>query len=152
MKKIFMASLALTVFAAAIVLFQMASCTKSDAQTSCPPATYPVTGLWEGTYQTNQVSHPATYVSLAIYPDGTIIRRSKIASSSGYAYFKGTWKLTGYTFEFKDSTLSYSAGLQIDTGTLTFSNDGTMSNGTWQDVGGTVQSFTGTFQNIKRIN
>lgn len=56
MKKIFFASLALTIFAASIVLFQMSSCTKAVAQAqtktdtiyvnSCPAS---VTGLWVGT-------------------------------------------------------------------------------------------------------
>lgn len=147
-----MASVALTTFSAAIALFQLTSCKKSIAQTSCPPVTYPVAGLWEGTYQTDQVNHAATYVSLAIYPDGTLIRRSKSSVSTENIYFKGTWKLIGNTFEFRDTTMSYSAGLQIDTGTLRFSDDGTMSNGTWRDVGGNVQSYTGTFQNMKRIN
>ena len=156
MKKIFMASFSLATFATAIGLFQMTSCTKTTTQTQtqipCPPATYPVTGLWEGTYLTNQVTHATTYVSLAIYPDGTMLRRSKVVSSTQYAYFKGTWKLTGNTFEFRDSTLFYSAGSQIDTGTFTFNNDGKMSNGTWQDVGGVVQYYSGTFQNMARIN
>lgn len=150
MKKIFMASVALTTFAAAITLFQMTSCKKSTAQTTCPPPIYPATGLWEGTYQTDQVNHDPKYESFAIYPDGTFLRRSKVVSSTEYAYFKGTWKLTANTFEFRDTTLSYSAGLIIDTGTLTFSNDGTMSSGTWQEV--TDPHNSGTFQNITRIN
>lgn len=151
MKKFFMASIALTAFAACIAIFQMTSCTKSNAQTNnCPPATYPVTGLWEGTYQTDQVSHAPTYESFAIYPDGTFLRRSKVVSSTEYALFKGTWKLTGNILEFKDSTLSYSVGYIINTGTLTFSNSGKLSNGTWQVVSG--QSYTGTFQNMNRIN
>src|SRR3954462_9205399 len=53
MRKIILASFALTFFAAATIVFQMASCKKSTAQTNCPPAVYPVTGLWEGTYQTD---------------------------------------------------------------------------------------------------
>jgi hypothetical protein len=44
MKKIFLASLALTAFAASILLFQMTSCTKSKAGIY-PVATYPITGL-----------------------------------------------------------------------------------------------------------
>jgi hypothetical protein len=151
MKKIFMASVALITFSAAIILFQMTSCKKSKAQTNCPPATYPVTGLWEGTYLTDQVSTPTNYESFTIFPDGTFLRRSQVVASTEMAYFKGTWKLTGTTFQFTDTTLLYSAGMQIDTGTLTFSNDGKMTNGTWQVVGGASQ-LTGTFQNINRIN
>jgi len=151
MKKLFMASLALTTFAASVALFQMTSCKKSVAQTNCPTATYPVTGLWEGTYQTDQVSHAATYTSMAIYPDGTIIRRAKIVGTANdYALTRGTWKLTGSAFEYRDTTLLYSGGTVVEKGTLTFSNNGTFANGTWQDLTG--QSYTGTYQNVKRIN
>jgi hypothetical protein len=152
MKKVFMASLALTLFALSITLFQMTSCKKSNAQTNCPTPTYPVTGLWEGTYQTDQVSHAPTYASLVIYPDGTIIKRNKVVGAANdYALTRGIWKLTGTVFEYRDTTLIYSGGVSvIEKGTLTFSNTGTLTSGTWQDISG--QSYTGTFQNVKRIN
>lgn len=152
MRKIFMASLALTIFALAILLFQMTSCKKSTAQSNCPTAIYPVTGLWEGTYQTNQVMHAPTYASLAIYPDGTIMKRDKVVGTGNdYALTRGTWKLTGSTLQYRDTTLVYSGGATvIETGTLTFSNTGTLTNATWQQISG--QSYTGTFQNMKRIN
>jgi hypothetical protein len=149
MKKIFMASVTLTTFAAAIALFQITSCKKSNAQTSCPPATYPITGLWEGTYQTDQVTHDPTYNSFAIYPDGTILRRSRVVSSTEYALFKGTWTLTGNLFQYRDTTVTYSGGYIINTGSLTFDNTGTLSGGTWQGI--TTHS-SGTFQNMARIN
>jgi len=147
-----MASLAMTTFAAATVLFQMTSCKKSTAQTNCPTATYPVTGLWEGTYQTDQVTHVPTYSSMTIYPDGTMMKRGKVVGTvNDYALTRGTWKLTGNTFEYRDTTLVYSGGSTvIEKGTLTFSNTGTFTNGTWQDISG--QSYTGTYQNMKRIN
>ena len=151
MKKIFLASLALTSFAVSMLLFQMTSCSKSDAQTNCPPATYPITGLWEGTYQTNQVQHAPTYESMAIYPDGTIVRRNKVVGTTNdYAFTRGKWTLTGNIFTYRDTTLFYSGGTVVETGTLTFNNNGTLTNGTWQNISG--QSYTGTFQNVKRIN
>ena len=146
-----MASVVMTFFAFACILIQMTSCSKSMAdEVKCPPATYPITGLWEGTYQTDQVGHPATYVSFAIYPDGTFIRRSKLSNSDENAYFKGRWQMSGNAFQFRDTTLAYSGGVIVDAATATFSNDGTLSNATWQDVSG--QPYTGTFQNLKRIN
>jgi hypothetical protein len=151
MRKLFMASVILVVFSGSIILFQIASCKKADAQiTDCPQATYPIMGLWEGTYKTNQVNHPSTYVSFAIYPDGSFLRRGKHSATDEYAYFKGRWKLTGNTFEYRDTTLLYSGGFVIGTGTATFNNSGTLSNATWQDISG--QSYNGTFENLKRIN
>jgi len=151
MKRIFLASLAMTVFALSAALFQMTSCKKSNAQTNCPTPVYPVTGLWEGTYQTDQVSHAATYASLTIYPDGTFMKRNKlVGTANDYALTRGTWALSGSTFTYRDTTLIYSGAAVVEKGSLTFSNTGTFSNGTWQDISG--QSYTGTFQNMKRIN
>lgn len=153
MKKLFMISVALTTFALASLVFQMTSCTKAAADEikDCPIAIYPITGLWEGTYQTNQVNHVPTYCSFTIYPDGTFMKRAQVVSSTEYELTKGTWALTGNVFVYKDtSLLPYSGGSIINTATLTFSNTGTLSNGTWQDLSG--QSYTGTFQNMKRNN
>jgi hypothetical protein len=107
MRKIFMISAALTIFALASLLFQMTSCKKTSAQSTdnCPPAVYPITGLWEGTYQTDQVNQDT---SMLPYSGGSIINKAK----------------------------------------LTFSNTGTLTDGTWQDLSG--QTYTGTFQNMQR--
>lgn len=153
MRKLLMASAIFTFFAASLTLFQIASCKKADAQiteTDCPPNTYPITGLWEGTYQTNQVSHAPTYASFTIYPDGSFLRRAKHSGTTEYAFSKGRWKLTGNTFEYRDTTILYTGGLVVGAGTATFNNSGTLTNATWQDVSG--QPYTGTYQNIKRIN
>ncbi len=132
----------------------MTSCEKAEATTppptKCPDPTYPITGLWEGTYRTDQVSHAATYVSFAIYPDGTMLRRSKHSTANEYALFRGRWKLTGNQFEYRDTAILYSGGTIVDIGTATFSNTGDLTNASWQDISG--QSYTGTFQNMKRIN
>lgn len=149
MKKLFMASIALVAFSASIILFNMTSCKKSNAQ-NCPTPTYPILGLWEGTYQTNQVSHAPTYISFTIYTDGTFIERSQIVNSTEFGLSKGTWKLNGANFTYTDTTLAYSGGTVVENGKLTFSNTGVLSNGTWSDVSG--QPYSGTFQNIKRIN
>lgn len=150
MRKLFMASIALTVFAVSITLFQMASCKKSHAN-DCPPVTYPVSGLWEGTYQTDQVAHATTYMSFAIYPDGSFLRKARVVGvPNEVAYFKGSWKLNGKDFTFRDTTFSYSGGYVITEGALEFNNEGTLSNGSWDAIVG--QTYTGTFQNMKRIN
>jgi len=148
MKKVLMASVVLSVFALALLLVQLASCKKSNA--NCPTPTYPVSGIWQGTYQTDQVSHPATYASLMIYPDGTIFKRNQVVGTSEFTVSRGRWTMTGNTLQYRDTTILYSGGTVVETGSLTYSNNGTMSAGTWQNVGG--QTYTGSFQNMKRIN
>jgi hypothetical protein len=151
MRKIFMISAALTIFALASLLFQMTSCKKTSAQSTdnCPPAVYPITGLWEGTYQTDQVNHTPTYCAFIIYPDGTFMKRAQVVSSTEYELTRGTWKLNGNLFEYQDtSMLPYSGGSIINKAKLTFSNTGTLTDGTWQDLSG--QTYTGTFQNMQR--
>ena len=148
-----MASVALITFAASITLFQAASCKKSDAQDNkpCPTATYPVAGVWIGTYTTNQVPHASTYVSFIIFPDGAFMKRSKVVGSqTEYALTKGTWSLNGNTFQYRDTTITYSGGVVVNIGTATFNNNGTFTNGTWQDVSGQV--YTGSYQNMNRVN
>jgi hypothetical protein len=112
--------------------------------------TYPIAGLWEGTYQTNQVIHAPTYASMTIFPDGTIIKRNKVVGINEYNLTRGRWTLSGNLFQYRDTTLLYSGGTVVETGSLTFKNDGTFSNGTWQNISG--QTYTGTYQNMKRIN
>jgi hypothetical protein len=133
-----------------ILIHDTTRITIRDTIEVCPPATYPVAGLWEGTYQTDQISHAPTYASMTIYPDGTITKRNGVVGTNEYHYTRGRWTLSGNTFQYRDTTLIYSGGTVIETGTLTFKNDGTFSNATWQNVSG--QSYTGTFQNMKRIN
>lgn len=109
-----------------------------------------IVGLWEGTYKTDQVNHDATYVSFAIYPDGTFLRRSKLSNAAEFAYFKGSWQISRNTFQFKDTTLLYSGGVIIDSGSAIITKAGALVDAAWQDVSG--QPYTGTFQNLKRIN
>ena len=151
--------LAATVIAGSLML---TSCKKATAEppSNCPPvvppipcpvAVYPITGLWEGTYQTDQVNHVPTYCSFTIYPNGTFMKKAQVVSSTEYELTRGTWKLTGSLFEYQDtSLLPYSGGSIINKASLTFSNTGSLTNGTWQDLSG--QSYTGTFQNVKRNN
>lgn len=65
MKKIFMASLALTTFAATITLFQMSSCKKADAEPTTPPCdpVCSVKGIYSGTF-TNQNNFTGTFVHI----------------------------------------------------------------------------------------
>ena len=150
MKKILIASLVLTIFSASIILFQLSSCKKADAQTNCPTATYPVSGVWIGTYTTTQVAHAPTYASFIIYPDGVFMKRNKVVGNGTDAITRGRWTLTGNNFQYRDTTLLYTGGTVIETGTATFNNDGTMTNATWTNIGS--PNYTGAFQNMSRVN
>ncbi|MBZ5855539.1 hypothetical protein [Flavihumibacter profundi] len=153
MKKLFMASLAITTLALSIGLFQITSCTKAlaDPPNSCPVAKYPVTGLWEGTYQTDQVTHNPTYISFIIFPDGTFMKRTKVVGANGeYGLTKGRWTITGNILEYKDTTILYSGGIVVNQGQLTYDSSGVLTGGRWQDVSG--QSYTGTYQTMNRNN
>ncbi|MEI9958360.1 MAG: hypothetical protein WDM90_19110 [Ferruginibacter sp.] len=151
MRNIFVVSISAMVFPLTASLYLMPVHKKEIAQTSTSLPAIPVTGLWEGTYQTDQVEHIPTYASMAIYPDGTIITRNKVVGTkNNFSLSKGRWKLTGNTFTYRDTTIIYSGGYVIEKGSLTLNNNGTFTNGTWQDLFG--QNYTGTFQNMKRVN
>ena len=127
-------------------LFQITGCEKED-----PAPTYPVAGIWIGTYTTNQVTHTPAYASFIIYPDGVFMKRNKVVgNATEFALTRGRWTLTGNTFTYRDTTLLYSGAQVIETGTATFNNNGTMTNATWQNISG--QTYTGNYQNMTRVN
>lgn len=115
--------------------------------TVCPVIKGTITGLWEGTYTTNQVSHAPSFISFSIHPDGTITRRAKIIGRDEFSYTKGRWSLTGTAFYFKDTAVLFSGGNIVQDGKLVFS-DSTMV-GTWTDLAG--QSYTGTYPLMKKV-
>ena len=133
MKKLFLASIALTTFALSIGLFQMTSCKKAEAQVNNTNTTYPIEGLWIGTYTVD--SQPALgeqYFALSIKPDSTIVADTKWGTTQHLA--PGSWSLSGNTF-----TCTYTCvyGLPNHIGieekiTATWSNTGTLI-GTWEN-------------------
>lgn len=151
MKTILKSSLVLLLFAASIVIIEM-SC-KKTVTAQCPTATYPIAGLWIGTYKTDQVAHDPLYFSFVINPDGTLIVKSKGAPpAQPTIYGTGTWTLTGNVFSFAFSTINYSSVVS-QKGTLTFSNTGVLSGGTWQNTSSDNGAFyTGTYPTMVRVN
>ena len=146
-RKFFMASIALTVFAMTLVLFQMSSCKKADAET---PKTYPIEGLWIGTYAVDgQPSLGQQYFSFIIKPDGTMIADTKWASDQHLA--PGTWTLNGNILSCS-FTCVYGLPTNIgitETSTATWDNTGKLSSGVWKNV--YPLSGSGTFT-LTRIN
>ena len=142
MKKILMSTIILSLFAATLTLIQISSCTKTDASptiihdtvkvtivdTVCPTPKYPITGLWIGTYTVPQVQGQF-YYSFAIYPDNTILVKSKGADGNTY-YSAGTWKLSSNNlFTATYTSMNYNGSQVTQTTTATYSNSGVLTNG-----------------------
>jgi hypothetical protein len=149
MKKLLKSFFALATLA--VLTFQIGGCKKD-----CPApttTTYPIQGLWIGTYQTDQVSHQPLFYSLVIYPDGTLIVKTKgNPPAQAEVFANGTWTLTGDVFKFTSSTINYSSVVK-QAGTFKFSNTGTLTGGVWQNLTGDNGVFyTGTFPSMTRVN
>ncbi len=153
-----MASIALTAFALSVLLFQLTSCKKVNAQTTtnCPVATYQVAGLWTGTYSvTSLPSQGQLFYSFVIYKDNTLLTTSK-GSDGKFYYSTGTWTLSN-TNVFSGTIVSYMSsysGLPVTQNiTGTYSDAGTISNASWNDTknpnGGPL---AGQFSTMQRIN
>ncbi len=135
--------LTLVFFIASTMLF---SCTK---ECDPPTVTYPIHGLWIGTYSVN--GHPELgerYFSFVIKPDGTIIMEGKAENVTGLA--TGTWTMNGNAFSASYTVIT---GVPANIGTkqqaaATFDNSGKLTNGVWSNVNTTT---AGTFK-LDRIN
>jgi len=146
MRKLLMTSMALVIFAISLTLFQLSSCTKTDAEA---PINYPIEGLWIGTYTIAGL--PALgeqYFSLIIKPDGTMINDTKYTNQQNLSI--GTWTLNGTTLSCTFTNIYGQAvhlGVQ-ETTTSTWDKTGKLS-GTWQNVG--PQTGSGTIK-LTRVN
>ena len=127
------------------LLLLFISCKKND---TCPLPTYPISGLWIGTYTAEQVpSQGSLYYSFIIKPDGKVLTESLGGDGKTY-YASGTWNLTGSTFIYSITT--FESGIN-QTGSLTFSDQGNLTDGTWQDINNSP-NLNGTFPTMTRIN
>ena len=146
MKKIFLASLALTAFSLAIILFQISSCKKAEAQT---PATYSIEGLWIGTYTVDgQPGLGQQYYSFIIKPDGTIIADGKATNQQNLAI--GTWSLSGNNFSCSFTCVYGVPNVGVgESATASWSNTGELTSGIWNNIAPATGS--GTFV-MTRVN
>jgi hypothetical protein len=154
MKKILMASLAMTVFAVTALLLQLTSCKKVVAQTNhdCPPPIYPVAGLYIGTYSVNSIPGQGNlYYSFVVFPNGDLLTKS--ANGNGdTTYQKGRWTLSGdSTFTGTIATFTTPSVIQNIIGT--FLDDGKISDATWHDIYNPFgNGLSGTFSVMQRVN
>jgi hypothetical protein len=147
MKKLLLSSMVLAVFAVSCLLFQMVSCKKAQAQTA---ATYPVQGLWVGTYTFDgQPGLGEQYFSFVIKPDGTMINDTKFSNQQHLSV--GTWSLNGNILSCTFTNI-YGIAQTIgtpQTSTATWDNKGKLTSGIWRNTGSTGGS--GTFT-LARVN
>lgn len=152
MKKILLASAALTIFAASIILFQISSCTKSVAQENkqtdtvykCTPS---IQGLWIGTQQSSTTGQP---FSMSIKPDGTMTYENIVYNTQQLCV--GTWTLVNSTFTCNTECIyGYFVGVKQKF-TATFdASTGILSSGTWVDTYPATATSSGTFT-LTKVN
>lgn len=107
---------------------------------------YPVSGPWEGTYIVT--GRPGTFsYSLILNQDGRIITEGRRDDGNLY-YAVGTYTMNGskLTYTINPFNTSYS-----QTATLTFSDEGKLTNGTWRYVNA-PSMLSGTFPTMQRVN
>jgi len=129
-----------------VLFFSIISSCKKET-TPTPVATYPVQGLWTGTYAVTG-SPTSSYYSFVIKSDGTLIVDSKAGTQQHISL--GTWTLTGTTLACNYTCIYGSAGSigLNQSSTATWDNTGKLT-GTWQNVNGVTASGTLT---LSRVN
>jgi hypothetical protein len=150
MKRLILRYTLLLLFFATVVVFQI-GCKKTEIIQNgpCPTVTYPISGLWTGTYVVGAGSPvpagTAFFFSFSIYPDGKISYKSKGYYNGSLEYITfadGTWTLNGTAFAFSVTTINIPGGgsqhLQFGTATYSSANT-TLSAGTITDpLGGSA--------------
>ncbi len=139
-------------FATLLTLFSITSCKKE-----CPippPATYPIEGLWTGTYTVDALpSQGALSFNFYVKPGGNILTEGKGGDGKTY-YASGIWSLSGSIFTATITTHAtiYAAPV-TQLITATYSNIGTLTNGTWRDTNNpNGLGFAGKFSTMQRSN
>jgi hypothetical protein len=129
------------------MIISLFSCKKDS------PLTYPIEGLWIGTYTVDQNSEQQPlFYSFSIKPDGTVLAESK--GSDGISYYSsGIWTLTGNKFDCTITTINLNPKPITQSASLTYDNSGKLTNGTWKDIDNPYNSgYTGKFSVINRVN
>jgi len=150
MKKLILSSFAITTFVFSIAIFQLSGCKKDETPSTTTPTTYPIEGLWIGTYSFDgQSSLGQQYFSFTIKPDGTMITDTKLSNQQYLAL--GTWSLNGSTLT---CAFTYIYGPAPGAGssqttTAKWDNTGKLT-GTWKNVS-PANGATGTFT-LTRVN
>jgi hypothetical protein len=135
----------LSLLALITMLFTFSSCEKDN-----PSPTYPIVGLWIGSYGITSGAPPADslYYSLNLRSDSSVITHSMGADGNTY-YGTGTWSLTGTTLSATITTSNFSQAGAVQKLNADYnSKDGKLTSGVINSVGG---NFSATF-NLDRVN
>ncbi|MBV4359458.1 hypothetical protein [Pinibacter aurantiacus] len=137
MKKLLLGSIVLTAFALAISLFQISSCTKTNAQQpATKPTTYPIEGLWTGAYTVDlQPGLGERYFGFSIKPDSTIIIESSAGGQQNLSV--GKWTLRDSVFVCTVTSVYGVANNVNVTQTMIgkWDKSGKLTQGAWQTSG-----------------
>jgi len=130
----------------------LVSCSKDDPQETTKGSVYPVPGLWEGAYLTDQTAHQPAFASFAFYSDGTVIFRGKgVPPAQTEILAKGKWTLNNHDLTYTDTTLNYTSAV-IQTGKFYYdSTKNILTNGIWQNHSSdNGQIYSGTFPTMQK--
>jgi hypothetical protein len=126
---------------------------KKDSEAPKTEPTYPITGVWIGTYTQDQATAQSNYsYAYSIFPDGTIL--TKGGANDGLTHYaSGTWTLTSDSlFSATIMTINvYETPITQNISAI-FSSKGTLTNGVWANavpINGTT--FSGKFS-LQRVN
>ena len=137
-----------------VFFINLSSCTKDNAVPTTTP-TYPIEGLWIGTYNSDQVpSQGDLYYSFIVKPDGSILTEGLGGDGNMY-YARGTWTLTSDTVFAATIVTFVTPGPYPVTQSIkaSFSKEGKLNNGTWEDTNNpNGPAKNGKFPIMARIN
>jgi len=137
-------------FVALLTMSGVLSCEKESSS----PSTYPIEGLWTGTYSVNTMplQGSLTY-TIAVKPGGEILTEGKGGDGKSH-YASGTWALSGNNFTATIITFPFSNIIPVTQSiTATYSNTGTLTDGTWTDTNNpNGAGLSGKFSTLQRIN
>ena len=147
MKKLFNTPLS-TVLIALVIILSQVSCEKDNDQDPNTD-TYPIEGLWIGTYTVNgQPGLGNQYYSFVIKPDGTLIQDGKAANQQAICI--GTWTLTGTNFSANFTSIWGVSGVGVvQNVTANWDNKGHLTSGVWSNP--PPGTGSGTFT-MSRVN
>lgn len=120
----------------ALVLMSLNSCTKDDDN---DVLTYPIVGLWTGTFKVvagaQDVGVGNLYYSFDLKADSTMLVQSLGADGNTY-YSTGTWSLSGTAFTAKYTTTNRETEVVTQDAVAVYNKDnGSLSNGVITSAG-----------------
>ena len=115
--------------------------------------TYPVAGVYTGTYTVdNMPSQGSLAYSMSVFPDGSITTKGKV-SQGAEGFASGTWTISGNAFSATITAIGVSGDPIVQSIKATFSNQGTLSDGTWKDTHNPYTApLSGKFSLMQRVN